>query len=83
MTSNNQSLIYLWTPPYYVSNKNNIHFFLILFLLDNKVLLSINNLFHIKKYIMIQNDNEKIYNCQCGAAFATLKELDKHNHEAH
>ena len=30
-----------------------------------------------------QNDNEKIYNCQCGAAFATLKELDKHNHEAH
>jgi hypothetical protein len=27
---------------------------------------------------MTQNDNEKIYNCQCGAAFATLKELDKH-----
>ena len=31
---------------------------------------------------MTQNDNEKIYNCQCGAAFATLKELDN-NHEAH
>jgi hypothetical protein len=27
----------------------------------------------MKKYII----------CQCGAAFATLKELDRHNHEAH
>jgi hypothetical protein len=32
---------------------------------------------------MTQNDNEKIHNCQCGATFATLKDLDKHNHEAH
>ena len=52
-------------------------------ILLDKVLLLINKLFYIKNTIMTQNDNEKIYNCQCGVAFATLKELDKHNHEAH
>ncbi len=28
-----------------------------------------------------QNRYEKTYNCSCGTAFNTLKELDKHNHE--
>jgi hypothetical protein len=31
---------------------------------------------------MMSQDNKK-YDCQCGAAFDTLEELDKHNHEAH
>ena len=30
-----------------------------------------------------QNRYEKTYNCSCGAAYKTLKELDKHNHEEH
>ena len=29
------------------------------------------------------NNEEKKYNCPCRPAFATLKDLDKHNHEAH
>ena len=29
------------------------------------------------------NSNEKKYNCQCEASFASVEELDKHNHEAH
>ena len=32
---------------------------------------------------MTQNRYEKTYNCSCGAAFNTLKELDKHNNEEH
>ena len=32
---------------------------------------------------MSQNNNENKYNCPCGAAFDTLKDLDKHNHNAH
>ena len=32
---------------------------------------------------MSQNNNENIYNCPCGAVFATLKDLDKHNHKIH
>ena len=32
-----------------------------------------------------QKDNKenKRYNCSCGAAFATLKEFNKHNHYYH
>ena len=29
------------------------------------------------------SQNSKKYDCQCGAAFDTVEELDKHNHEAH
>ncbi|HEX2409255.1 MAG TPA: hypothetical protein VHJ38_18800 [Nitrososphaeraceae archaeon] len=29
------------------------------------------------------NKNNKKYNCSCGAAFATLKEFNKHNHYYH
>ncbi len=31
----------------------------------------------------IMSQDSKKYDCQCGAAFDTLEELDKHNHEAH
>ena len=27
--------------------------------------------------------NKKKFDCRCGAAFDTVEELDKHNHEAH
>jgi len=33
------------------------------------------------RYVMSQED--KKYDCQCGASFDTVEELDKHNHEAH
>ena len=44
---------------------------------------SINNLFCTDQILIMtqQNRYEKTYNCSCGAAFNTLKELDKHNHE--
>ena len=29
------------------------------------------------------SQNSKKYDCQCGVAFDTVEELDKHNHEAH
>ncbi len=29
------------------------------------------------------SEDKKKYDCQCGAAFDTVEELDKHNHEAH
>ncbi len=29
------------------------------------------------------SEDKKKYDCRCGAAFDTLEELDKHNHEAH
>jgi len=32
---------------------------------------------------MTQDNNENKYNCPCGAAFSTLKDLDKHNYNAH
>jgi hypothetical protein len=31
----------------------------------------------------MSQDESKKYDCQCGAAFDTVEELDKHNHEAH
>jgi uncharacterized C2H2 Zn-finger protein len=32
---------------------------------------------------MTQDNNENKYNCPCGAAFSTSKDLDKHNYNAH
>jgi hypothetical protein len=29
------------------------------------------------------SSNEKKYNCQCGASFASVEELDEHNHKSH
>lgn len=34
-------------------------------------------------HIRNENNNKKIYNCACGAGFATLKEVDKYNLEAY
>lgn len=33
--------------------------------------------------IMMSQENNKKFDCRCGAAFETVEELDKHNHEAH
>jgi len=33
-------------------------------------------------YILMSQEGKK-YDCQCGASFDTVEELDKHNHEAH
>jgi hypothetical protein len=29
------------------------------------------------------SNNEKKYNCQCGASFASVEELEEHNHKSH
>jgi hypothetical protein len=34
-------------------------------------------------YILMPEENKKKFDCNCGAAFDTVEELDKHNHEAH
>jgi hypothetical protein len=31
----------------------------------------------------MSEENKKKFDCRCGAAFDTVEELDKHNHEAH
>ena len=31
----------------------------------------------------MSEEKEKQFKCSCGAAFDTVDELDKHNHEAH
>jgi hypothetical protein len=33
--------------------------------------------------IVMSEENKKKFDCRCGAAFETVEELDKHNHEAH
>jgi|tagenome__1003787_1003787.scaffolds.fasta_scaffold2338325_1 hypothetical protein len=33
--------------------------------------------------IILMSQEGKKYDCQCGASFDTVEELDKHNHEAH
>ncbi len=41
----------------------------------------------IKYFVVYSNpmseENKKKFDCMCGAAFDTVEELDKHNHEAH
>jgi hypothetical protein len=32
---------------------------------------------------VMSEENKKKFDCRCGAAFETIEELDKHNHEAH
>ncbi len=31
----------------------------------------------------MSEENKKKFDCSCGAAFDTVEELDKHNHESH
>jgi len=33
--------------------------------------------------VLMSEENKKKFDCRCGAAFDTVEELDKHNHEAH
>ena len=33
--------------------------------------------------ILMSEENKKKFDCKCGAAFDSVEELDKHNHEAH
>jgi len=33
--------------------------------------------------VVMSEENKKKFDCSCGAAFDTVEELDKHNHESH
>jgi hypothetical protein len=43
--------------------------------------------YNIKYFVtycfLMSEENKKKFDCRCGAAFDTVEELDKHNHEAH